>query len=118
LAFEVRRHENGSHDVVDRETGQPACVDGAELVGLSALAAHAYLEALEVSQGVEGIYGDVRLHYAIERSLRPDPVVGAVRMDDVLISIRWMMPELKLGLDIMKPLIRRIAEESGHTLVE
>ena len=115
--FEVVKEGADAFSVCDASTGQVMVVDGSSLSGLTIETAGAYLYALSVLNDVEVAESDLNLRYAIERALKTSPLNSSTHLEDIVVAVRWMAPDVKLSLDVLKALIVKIAAERGKAVI-
>lgn len=118
LSFQVVGAGDGSFRILDSETGEPVVVDGEEMAGLSAPAAAEYLYALSLIRSAGSVPEPDRIRSAVRRSLRQNADKPVRAMDDAVVAVRWMLPQLGIADDVLRLLVRRFAAEVDVVLLE
>jgi hypothetical protein len=93
-------------------------VDGEEMAGLSAAAAAEYLYALSLIRSAGSVPEPDRIRRAVQRTLRQNADKPVRAMDDAVVAVRWMLPNLGIAEDVLRLLVRRFAAEVDVVLLE
>jgi hypothetical protein len=116
--YEVRSAGNGHFEIRGRRTGDIVTVDGVTLTDLSVLAAGEYLYALNLVDKASSVPGRSRLRLAVERSIRSGSDDPVKHLLDVMVSVRWMIPDLVVPDEILRIVVRKLAAEFDTILME
>lgn len=118
MSFQVVGEGDGSFRILDESTGRAVVVDGEEMTGLSAPAAAEYLYALSLIRSAGTVAEPDRIRRAVQRTLRQNADKPVRSMDDAVVAVKWMLPNLGIADDVLRLLVRRFAAEVDVVLLE
>ena len=117
MPYRLHRNDNDTYWISGRADEAPLTIDDHQLTGLSLVTATAYLYALNVLEGIEVTDATPAIRSAIERGLRASSP-SRLHVEDVMVSVRWMLPDVNISSVVLRALIVRVARERGVILVE
>lgn len=118
MAYRLHRNDDETYWISGKADETPLIIDDHPLNGLSLETATAYLYALNVLEGIEVNDATPAIRSAIERGLRASSQPRRLHVEDVMVSVRWMLPDVKISSVVLRALIARVARERGVMLVE
>lgn len=117
MPYEVR-DGGGTFKILRRDTGDVVLVDGEPLDGLSAAAAGEYLYALTLIDAARGGPDHSRVRRAVERTFRSHAEKPVRSLDDAVVAVKWMIPDLQIADDVLRFLIGKFAAEMDVLLLD
>lgn len=118
LPYQVTRSDDGTYEIRHRPSGEVVVLDDTRLSALALESAGEYLYALHLVDQANRVMGRSKMKLAIERGLRSTSASAAAHLPDVMVSVRWMLPDLAIPDEVLRVIVRRIAAESGVPLAD